>query len=209
MATRFFGSIASTAGVLLIALLAQFYLLRDGDRLREVALDFSPLDRAETERLLDRTRETVPAVFVGTVLVSVIQGAIMGVTFWALGVSNALLLGLLGILLCLIPVLGAPAMYVPAAGIMLATGDPKGAAIVAAVGALVVSQVDNILRPMLIGDRVSLPPARHLLRDPRRHRPRRPHRPHRRPHAPHDHPRPVRGLPNEAPPRGRPLPTPE
>lgn len=158
IAARFFGSVASTAGILVIALLSQFYLLKDGHRLKELALDFSPLGKSETNALLNRTAQTVPAVFVGTVLVSALQGAIMGVTFWSLGVSNALLLGILGTLLCLVPVLGAPALYFPAAAVMLATGDLKGAAIVLGVGAIIVSQVDNVVRPMLIGDRVSLHP---------------------------------------------------
>lgn len=158
LATRFVGVLANTAGMLVIALLAQFYLLRDGGRLKAAALDFSPLDRGETEALLTRTAGTVPAVFVGTVLVSAIQGTVMGGTFAALGVSNALLLGVLCGVLCLVPVLGAPVMYVPAALVMVAVGNYTGAAVVFGVGAVVVSQIDNVVRPMLIGDRVSLHP---------------------------------------------------
>ena len=158
LAAGFLGGVGRTLGMLVIALLAQFYLLRDGGRLKAAALPFSPLGRAETEALLARTGGTVPAVFVGTVLVSAIQGAIMGGTFAALGVTNALLLGVLCAVLCLVPVLGAPVMYVPAALVMLVVGNPTGAAVVLGVGAIVVSQIDNVVRPALIGDRVSLHP---------------------------------------------------
>ena len=158
LATRFVAGLGTTLGMLVIALIAQFYLLRDGGRLKAATMAFSPLPPDETEALLARTAETVPAVFVGTVLVAAVQGAIMGGTFALLGVSNALLLGVLGTLLCLVPVLGAPVVYLPAALVMLLSGNPVGAAIVAGVGALVVSQIDNVLRPLLIGDRVSLHP---------------------------------------------------
>ena len=158
LATRFVAGLGSTLGMLVIALLAQFYLLRDGARLKVAALAFSPLGPDETEALLRRTGDTVPAVFVGTLLVSAIQGAIMGGTFALLGVSNALLLGVLSALLCLVPVLGAPVIYLLAALIMLATGNLTGAAVIAGVGALVVSQIDNVLRPLLIGEKVSLHP---------------------------------------------------
>ena len=158
LATRFVAGLGTTLGMLVIALIAQFYLLRDGGRLKAAAMDFSPLGREETEALLAKTAETVPAVFVGTVLVAAVQGAVMGGTFALLGVSNALLLGVLSALLCLVPVLGAPVVYIPASFVMLLTGNPVGAAVTAGVGALVVSQIDNVLRPLFIGDRVSLHP---------------------------------------------------
>ncbi len=157
-ATRFAVGAGTTLVTLVIALLTQFFLLRDGERLRESAFDFSPLSREKTAGLLERTAETVRAVFVGTVLVAAIQGAIMGVAYLFAGLSNALLLGLVSAVLCIIPLLGAPALYIPIGAGLLATGNAKGGLIVLLVGFLIVSQVDNVLKPFLISGRASLHP---------------------------------------------------
>lgn len=157
-ATKFAVGAATTVVTLVVALLTQFFLLRDGDRLREPAFAFSPLSRAKTEALMDRTAETVRAVFVGTVLVAALQGAIMGGAYWAAGIPNALLLAVVSAVLCVIPLLGAPVLYIPLGLGLLATGNARGAAIVLGVGFLIVSQVDNVMKPFLISGRASLHP---------------------------------------------------
>lgn len=114
-AARFALGALTTVVTLVVALLTQFFLLRDGGRLREPALAFSPLSRAKTQALLERTAETVRAVFVGTVLVAALQGAIMGVAYAFAGIPNALLLGLVSAILCVIPLLGPRCSTFPSA----------------------------------------------------------------------------------------------
>ncbi|RYG25394.1 AI-2E family transporter [bacterium] len=157
-ATRFVVGAGATLLTLVVALLTQFFLLRDGHRLREPAISLSPLTPDRTEALLERTAETVRAVFIGTVLVAAIQGAIMGVAFWAAGLTNALLLGVVSAVLCIIPLLGAPVLYLPIGLGLLATGNTKGGLIVLGVGLIVVSQVDNVMKPFLISGRANLHP---------------------------------------------------
>lgn len=157
-ATRFAVGAGTTVVTLVVALLMLFFLLRDGHRLREQAFAFSPLTRERTEALLERTAETVRAVFIGTVLVAAIQGAIMGLAFWAAGIPNALLLGVVAAVLCVIPLLGAPVLYLPVGLGLLAMGNVKGALIVLGVGFIIVSQVDNVMKPFLISGRANLHP---------------------------------------------------
>lgn len=158
VATRFAVGAGTTVVTVVIALLTQFFLLRDASRLREPVQAYSPLSPERTQAVLHRTAETVRAVFIGTVLVAAIQGAIMGMAFWWAGIPNALLLGVVAAMACVIPLLGAPVLYLPIGLGLLATGDVRGAAIVLAVGLLIVSNVDNFMKPFLIGDRASLHP---------------------------------------------------
>lgn len=141
-----------------VALLSMFFFLRDGKALREPFLNYNGLPREVGEKLLHRVEQTVHAVFTGSVVVAVIQGAIMGITYALLGVPNSILLGAISVLLCVVPLLGAPVIYVPVGLLFLAQGEATKAAIVLAVGFLIVSQIDNVLKPFFIGSKVALHP---------------------------------------------------
>jgi predicted PurR-regulated permease PerM len=157
-ATKFAGQVLVTVLTLVIALLTQFFMLRDGDRLREPAQELLPISPEHSQDLLERVAETVRAVFIGTVLVAIIQGALIGVAYALAGVPNALLLGVVSAILCVVPLLGAPVIYIPVGLALLISGNLQGALIVLGMGFIVVSQIDNVLKPFFIGGRVNLHP---------------------------------------------------
>lgn len=156
---KFAGQAAFTAFILVIALLSQFFLLRDGHQMKEPALRLLPLPRERSLELLHRVSETVHAVFVGTVLVAILQGALIGATYALVGVPNALLLGVISAVLCIVPFLGAPIIYIPVALMLLFQGKTTPALIILGVGFLIVSNVDNVIKPFLIGGRANLHPV--------------------------------------------------
>lgn len=153
---------ASQAGVTIftvtVALLTQFFMLRDGHRLQEPVFTLVGLPRHRTTEILARVAETVRAVFIGTVLVAMIQGAVIGAAYFWAGVPNALILAVISAVLCVIPLLGAPVVYIPIGLLLLAQGNVSGAAKVLLIGFLVVSQIDNVLKPFFIGGRANLHP---------------------------------------------------
>ncbi len=156
------GNFAKQAGVTLftmvIALLSMFFFQRDARKLKEPFLQFCGLPNHKAEELLSNVQKTIRAVFSGSVIVAVIQGTIMGITYACLGVPGPALLGFISIVLCIVPLLGAPIIYIPVGLLFLAQGDYVRAAIVLSVGFLLVSQIDNILKPYFIGNQVSLHP---------------------------------------------------
>lgn len=156
--THFATQTGYTILTLIVALLTMFFMLRDANKLREPALRLIPLPRQKAKDLLIKVAETIRAVFVGTVLVAIIQGAIMGVTYHFLGVRNALLLGVFSVLLCIIPLLGAPVIYIPVGLMFLLQGDVTRALVTLGVGGLIVSQIDNVLKPTFIAGRANLHP---------------------------------------------------
>ena len=151
-ATKFAKSIGNSLFMAVVLILSMFFFLRDGKLLREPFLRYCGLEREWGERILDTVDTTTHAVFRGSVLVAMIQGTLMGITFALLGVPNSILLGVVAVLMCLIPILGAPVLYVPVALLFLAQGDVKSALIVLGVGVLIISQIDNILKSFLIGN---------------------------------------------------------
>jgi predicted PurR-regulated permease PerM len=133
-----------------------FYFLRD----RKVALawlrEVSPLSEAETNRLFARIVDTVHATLYGTVVVAAVQGTLGGLMFWWLGLSTPLLWGLAMGVLAIVPVLGAFVIWVPVAIFLALEGSWGKALILTAWGAVVVGGIDNLLYPMLVGNRLKL-----------------------------------------------------
>ncbi len=156
--SKFASQAAFTILTVVISLLSMFFMLRDGERLRQPALDIVPLPPDKTNDILHRVGETIKAVFVGTVLVALLQGFVMGVGLVLAGVPNSLLLGVMTAILGLIPLMGPPVLFIPVGLILLSQGKVNEGIAVLVLGFGVVSQIDNFLRPFLIGGRVNLHP---------------------------------------------------
>lgn len=149
------GSLAQATGFAITFYLL-FYFLRDRRAARRAMLDLSPLTAEETERVFRRIADTVRAIVFGTIAVAIIQGALGGLMFWFLGLPAAFFWGVVMTILSVVPVLGSFVVWIPTA-ILLALGGEWGKAIILSLwGGLVVGNIDNILRPMLVGNRLKL-----------------------------------------------------
>lgn len=133
-----------------------FYFLRDRRAAKAMIIAWLPLTKPETEHLLRRVAETVHATVYGTLAVAAVQGTLGGLMFWALGLSTPLLWGLVMGLLSIVPVLGAFIVWIPAALLLFLEGSWVRGLILAAWGGLVVGSIDNVLRPMFVGNRLRL-----------------------------------------------------
>ncbi|MGE4371966.1 MAG: AI-2E family transporter [Xanthobacter sp.] len=141
-------------GVMLYLL---FFLFRDGRRLIDNLRRASPLEEHHTDHILEKFSSVVKATVKGNVIIAIIQGAIGGVTFWLLGIQAALLWAVLMAILSLLPAVGSALIWVPTALYLALTGDYLKAGILLAVGVLIISMIDNFLRPPLVGRGTMLP----------------------------------------------------
>lgn len=133
-----------------------FFFLRD--RAAAIALfrSASPLSDAGTTRVLSRISETIHAGVYGTLAVATAQGLLGGLMFWWLGLPAPLLWGVVMGILAVLPVLGAFVVWIPATLYLALEGNWGKAAILTAWGILVVGTIDNLLRPVLVGNRLKL-----------------------------------------------------
>lgn len=143
-----------TLGVMLYVL---FFLFRDGVELAATIRNASPLDKRYTDHILGKFAEVVKATVRGNVIIAAIQGTIGGITFWLLDIHGALLWGVVMAVLSLLPAVGAFLVWVPAFAWLLLTGQYLNGAILLGVGVLVISTIDNLLRPRLVGRGTRLP----------------------------------------------------
>lgn len=136
---------------LFILLYALFFFLVDGPEILRTILSRLPLSRRETAQLLERFVSVARATIKGSLLIGVIQGAVAGLAFWVAGVPGSAFWGTVMVVFSIIPAVGAALVWIPAV-IYLFIAEQ----LVAAIGllawcAVVVSTLDNFLRPRLVG----------------------------------------------------------
>ena len=154
--SSFVGGSLWTLAQLAVTFFTLFYLLRDRRTILRAVRSLLPLSRPEADRLFSRAADTVYATLYGTFAVSLAQGVLGGLMFWWLGLPAPLLWGVVMTLLSLVPVLGAPVVWVPAAVFLAATGAWWKALVLAGWGVVVIGSIDNLLYPVLVGDRVRM-----------------------------------------------------
>jgi predicted PurR-regulated permease PerM len=135
---------------LVIFLMMLFFLLRDGDDLREGLRGISPFTRGQESEVLEHLGNTVKAVLQAMIIVPLLQGIVAFLGFWAFGLPSPLLWAVMVVFAALIPILGSPLGWIPAALYFLANGDMNRALGMAAYGTFVISMVDNIVKPIIL-----------------------------------------------------------
>ena len=149
---------SSFAGVLnfVLTFYFLFYLLRDKDRILAAAQSYLPLTDAEFAQVRTRTVDTIIATIWGTAAVAALQGALGGAMFWWLGLPAPVFWGVLMGLLAVVPFLGAFVIWAPTALYLALAGQYTSALLLAGWGILVVGVVDNLVYPVLVGNRLRL-----------------------------------------------------
>ena len=149
------GSVFQVISFVLIFYLL-FFFLRDRKQALQAIRSISPLSDTEMTRLYRRVSDTIHATVYGTLAVSTVQGVLGGLMFWWLGLPGALLWGVVMALLAVVPVLGAFVVWIPAALFLAMEGSWGKALVLTLWGILVVGTIDNLLRPVLVGNRLKL-----------------------------------------------------
>ncbi len=140
-----------------ITLYLLFFLLRDGVLIKNKLKRYLPLGEEKEDRLFARFAGTTRAVVKGTFTIAVIQGAIGGLVFFIAGVSAPVLWGVVMGILSIIPAVGPFLVWGPVGVILIATGSIWQGVMILATGALLVSLVDEFLRPILVGRNAQIP----------------------------------------------------
>jgi len=140
-----------------VALFTLFFLLRDGaDFLRRLQR-LLPMDQEHQERLLQNVVDAVVAVVHGSLVVATVQGLLAGLAYCATGVPFSVLWGVVTAFVSLLPVGGSALVSIPAAVYLFLQGENVRGIILLVWCLGFVGMADNILKPLLIGNRLGLP----------------------------------------------------
>ena len=140
-----------------VMLYLSFFLLRDGDRYGLLVRESLPLKPETRDSLVAHFLLVVRATMRGTVVVAVVQGALGGILFSALGIEGALIWTVLMGFFSLLPAVGSGIIWVPVAIYLFAAGEVGKAAILVFCGVFIIGMVDNVLRPILVGRDTRMP----------------------------------------------------
>lgn len=135
-----------------------FYLFRGDRSLRHNLAMILPLNSNQVERLITGIDNSIIANIHGCVAVAVAQGVLTGLAFLVLGIPDPILWGIVTGVLSMLPVIGSAAVWGPAAVLMFVNGSwLKGMALLI-WGAVVVAQIDNVVRPYIVSKRSAMHP---------------------------------------------------
>lgn len=158
-----FTSVTRLFFALLLSLLALYYFLKDGHKLRKYLIVLSPLPDAYDNQVFQKLSVAVSSVIKGSLIVGIVQGVLTGVGFAIFGIPNPALWGSIAAVASLIPTIGTSLVSIPAIIYLFVVG-PTSNAIGLIIWAIVaVGLVDNFLGPKLIEQGVNIHPFLILL----------------------------------------------
>ena len=155
---------------LFVILFLMFYLFRDGKKLSREIKKLLPLRTKYKNLLLSKFNEVIYAVVYGHIIVAMIQGLLGGIGFYFFGIPSPVLWGIVMWFFALIPMVGTPVVWAPAAILLMIDGYLQGSntliikgVLLILYGIFIISSIDNILKPKIIGARARVHPVLVLL----------------------------------------------
>lgn len=142
---------------LAMVMLILFFFYRDGARImRELGHVLSEFLGPRVHGYLAAAGATTRAVVYGILLTALVQGILAGMGYGVAGLSSPVTLGVFTAMVALIP-FGTPLAWGSAGAWLLFQGEIGPALGLWAWGGLVVSQMDNLLRPLFISSISTIP----------------------------------------------------
>lgn len=134
-----------------------FAFFKDGKKVYEFIYDITPLEENNKKPVFAQINETFAAVIRGQLVTALTQGFLAGCIFWGLGLPLPVLFAAITCIASIIPVVGASAVWLPFVFYLVMTTQYLKAFILLLLGVLVISVADNVLKPMLIGEKTKVP----------------------------------------------------
>ncbi|MCL5024202.1 MAG: AI-2E family transporter [Nitrospirae bacterium] len=152
-----FGNVLSMAANFVIMAFTIFFFLKDGPGFLRRIKSYLPFSEAHRDRLALQVKDMIVSTIYGGVIVAIIQGILGGAAFAILGVSSPIFWGTTMALMSFVPMLGTSVVWVPASIILLFEGAYAKGVVLILIGIFIISMVDNILKPLIIGGRTKMP----------------------------------------------------
>jgi len=142
---------------LVLVLFIAFFMFLQGDDFIGELLKLSPLETAHNQEILHEAETTIKTTLWSTVIVTFVQGILGGVGFWIFGLPQPAFWGTVMIPCSAIPVVGSALIWGPAAVYLLLSGHVSHGVGLIIWGGVLVSVIDNLLKPMLMKGSRSTP----------------------------------------------------
>jgi predicted PurR-regulated permease PerM len=152
-ATGLFPSLISGVFNIVLGLLLMYFLLYfmlvERESFENALVKYAPFREQNALRFAEEMRNTTYANVVGQGFIAIVQGSLVSLAFYVLDYNDPLFWGVLTSFISLVPILGPPVVFVPAALLKLADGDNFSAWAMLIFGFVVIINIDNVLRFMI------------------------------------------------------------
>jgi predicted PurR-regulated permease PerM len=155
---QIFSSTLATFASFILMLLSIFYFLKDGERWKSALITLSPLSDSDDKKIIKRLYQTINVVIKGYLLIALVQGILMGIGLSIFGVPNSILWGVIAGVASLIPSVGTTIISIPAIIFLFLSGHIGSAIGLAIWAGVIVGLVDNLLSPLIVGNKIQIPP---------------------------------------------------
>jgi predicted PurR-regulated permease PerM len=152
--TRLTGAVFDLA----VFILMLFFFLRDGSHFRQRIGELSPLSADQENQIFDHLTRTVKGVLRAMIVVPVVQGLVALPAFWLFGVPAPLLWSVMVVMAALIPLIGSPLAWIPATVFLFVNGATWQWLGLLLYGIVVISGIDNVVKPVLLRDAARIHP---------------------------------------------------
>lgn len=143
------GSLTRALLNLLLAVVGLYYLLPAGPALWRRVRAFIPFSVEGTDRLAEQFTSITEAALLGIIATAISQGLTVGLAFLLVGLPNPALWGAVTGLVSVLPIVGSAFVWVPGVVVLASSGRPIAALVLALIGVVIASNVDNVIRPVI------------------------------------------------------------
>ena len=142
---------------MMLTIFVIFFFLKDGQRIYDFIYQVVPISEKHKKLVFERINETFSAVIRGQLLTSFTQAFVAGIAFWFLGLPVPIFFAAITFIGAMIPIVGASAVWFPLVIYLVTLNQTTKALVLFLFGVLVISLIDNIMKPALIGEKTKLP----------------------------------------------------
>ncbi len=142
---------------LFVLIAAMFYFLKEGPEILAALKSYAVLPASVQDRVFERVVVVTRSTMKGTLVIGIVQGALGGIGFLMFAVQGAAFWGVVMAIASMLPLVGTSLIWIPAVIYLLAVGETTAAVGLLLWSAIIVSNIDNVLRPILVGGEAEMP----------------------------------------------------
>jgi predicted PurR-regulated permease PerM len=158
----FSSNLAKNLGTFIISffflIFCLFFFYLDGPYLARLFLDLVPIRKDYTTVITRKFKDIARSLLLGYIMVALVQAVLAYIIFSLFQVKGALVFAFLTFVCVFIPMIGGSLIWAPLGIVRIVNGDLIGGIIFLIVSGIVISLLDNILRPMFLQNRIQLHP---------------------------------------------------
>jgi len=149
-------NIISAAIDFIFMIFTTFFLLKDGPGFLSKTKDYMPFSNTQKDKLASQVKDTIVSTVYGGVVVAVIQGILGGLVFYFIGIESPVMWGVAMSIMSFVPLVGTFAIWGPTSAFLVIQGSYIKGIGLFVFGIFVISMVDNVLKPLIIGSRTKM-----------------------------------------------------